>query len=444
MCVVVLLISTMVQIYSFSYMFEDPSLPRFLSYLCLFVFFMLILVTADNFVLLFLGWEGVGLCSYLLISFWNTRVPALKASLKAMLVNRVGDFFLLTAMLLLFNVFNSLNFLELFPLVPYFESSVFYLFNIELRFLDFVCFFLALGAFGKSAQLGLHVWLPDAMEGPTPVSALIHAATMVTAGVFLVIRCSPIFEFSTFGLYFLAIVGSCTAVFAGLCGLTEVDIKKIIAYSTCSQLGYMFFVCGLSGYNVALFHLFNHAFFKALLFLSAGSVIHAISNEQNIMRMGSLANILPLTFVSTFVGLCSLTAFPFTAGFFSKEFILSAAYASFGFIGNFCYCLGIFTGFLTSFYSYRLFYYVFLSEVNTNKNVIFNVSTENGFIAFVLFFLSFLSISSGFLFKDIFLGVGSNFFDYSIFISPSNLKIYDAEFLPFYIKILPLVFSCLG
>lgn len=282
------------------------------------------------------------------------------------------------------------------------------------------------------------------MEGPTPVSALIHAATMVTAGIFLVIRCSPIFEYSPFSLRFLVIVGSFTAVFAGLCGMVESDIKKIIAYSTCSQLGYMFFICGLSGYNLGLFHLFNHAFFKALLFLSAGSVIHCLSNEQNITRMGSLKNILPFTYASTLIGLLSLNAFPFTSGFYSKEIILSATFASSGFVALFAYFLGTFTSFLTAFYSYRFFYYVFIAENNSYKRVMVNTTSENFITVIPLLLLSFMSLFSGYLYKDIFLGLGSNFFDYSVFILPKNAITSNAEFLPSYIKLIPLICSLLG
>ena len=243
-----------------------------------------------------------------------------------MLVNRIGDFFILTGIVFIFNEIGSLNFLTLFSIIPYLSNSNFFFFGVEFNLLNVICFFLLLGAFGKSAQLGLHAWLPDAMEGPTPVSALIHAATMVTAGIFLVIRCSALFEYSPSSLCFLTFIGAFTAFFAGCCGLVESDIKKIVAYSTCSQLGYMFFICGLSGYNIGLFHLFNHAFFKALLFLSAGSVIHSLSNEQNITRMGGLKRILPFTFAMMLIGLLSLTAFPFTAGFYSKEIILSVAF----------------------------------------------------------------------------------------------------------------------
>ncbi len=444
MCFIVFTISLLVQIYSYSYMYSDPSLPRFISYLSLFVFFMLMLVTSDNFIVLFLGWEGVGLCSYLLISFWNTRLPALKSALKAMLVNRVGDFFILIGVLFIFTELGSLNFLTLFPMIPYLSASKFCIFGLSFNLLNLICIFLLLGAFGKSAQLGLHVWLPDAMEGPTPVSALIHAATMVTAGIFLVIRCSPIFEYSASSLAFLTFMGAFTAIFAGCCGVVESDIKKIVAYSTCSQLGYMFFICGLSGYNIGLFHLFNHAFFKALLFLSAGSVIHSLSNEQNIMRMGALRKLIPFTFAMILIGLLSLTAFPFTAGFYSKEIILSVAFVNDNFAGNFAFFLGTLTSFLTAFYSYRLLYYVFLSENNINKQVLLNFHSENIVTLIPLTVLAFFSLFSGFFFKDLFLGLGSNFFDFSIFVLPENFSIDKAEFLPSYIKILPLIASLLG
>lgn len=282
------------------------------------------------------------------------------------------------------------------------------------------------------------------MEGPTPVSALIHAATMVTAGVFLVIRCSPLFEYAPYILNLMVFFGAFTAIFSALCGVVENDIKKVIAYSTCSQLGYMFFICGLSGYNVGLFHLFNHAFFKALLFLSAGVIIHSVSNEQNLMRMGALSGVLPFTFSSMFIGLLSLNAFPYTSGFYSKEVILSSAFVSFGSFGSFAYLFGVLGSFLTAFYSYRLFFYIFISENNFHKSVILNVQEENIILCIPLFILAFFSIFSGYLFKDLFIGFGSTFFDYSIFILPSNLKIVDAEFLPGYIKVIPLIFSFAG
>lgn len=372
MFVVVNTVSALVHTYSVFYMEKDAHLTRFMSYLSLFTFFMLILVSADNFIQLFLGWEGVGLCSYLLINFWFSRVQANKAALKAIIMNRVGDFGLTFAILLIFFYFKSVDFGVVFLLAPIL-SDFFFTINFNLFFLtlncnihvmSFICFFLFVGAVGKSAQVGLHTWLPDAMEGPTPVSALIHAATMVTAGVFLIIRCSPLFEYAPGILTIMVFIGAITSFFAATVGVVQNDIKKIIAYSTCSQLGYMVFVCGFSGYSVSFFHLVNHAFFKALLFLSAGAVIHSLSNEQDIRRMGGLAKILPLTYSLFLVGSLALVGFPFLSGFYSKDFILEVAYSQYTLSGHFVFWLGTITASLTSFYSFRLIYFVFFNNTN--------------------------------------------------------------------------------
>lgn len=293
MLFVVTFISSLVHLYSSEYMENDPHLPRFMSYLSLFTFFMIILVTANNFVQMFVGWEGVGVSSYLLINFWFTRIQANKSAIKAMLVNRVGDFFILLGMFTIYIVFNTLDYDIVFSLAPLVYQNKITILFFEFSVIDIICIFLFLGAMGKSAQLGLHTWLPDAMEGPTPVSALIHAATMVTAGVFLLIRCSHLFEYSPIALSFVTLIGSMTAFFAATTGLFQNDMKRVIAYSTCSQLGYMVFACGLSSYDVAIFHLSNHAFFKALLFLGAGSIIHAVADEQDMRRLGGLKNLLP-------------------------------------------------------------------------------------------------------------------------------------------------------
>ena len=291
MCFVVTSISTLVHIYSTGYMSHDPHQPRFMSYLSLFTFFMLMLVTSDNFLQLFFGWEGVGLCSYLLINFWFTRLQANKSAIKAMIVNRVGDFGLAMAIFCIFLVFKTIDFCAVFTLVPYYVKHNTSFLTYNCNSITLIGFLLFVGAVGKSAQLVLHTWLPDAMEGPTPVSALIHAATMVTAGVFLIVRCSPLYEYSADVLFFITIVGSITAFFSASVGVFQNDLKKVIAYSTCSQLGYMVFACGLSNYSVSIFHVFNHAYFKALLFLSAGSVIHALSDEQDMRRMGGLISL---------------------------------------------------------------------------------------------------------------------------------------------------------
>lgn len=294
MLVVVLTISTVVHIYSISYMAHDPHINRFMSYLSLFTFFMIVLVTANNYIQMFVGWEGVGLCSYLLINFWYTRIQANKAAIKAMLVNRVGDINIIFAIVTIFYVFKSVDYSTVFALAYNYVNSTINIFNFDISVLDLICIFIFIGAVGKSAQVGLHVWLPDAMEGPTPVSALIHAATMVTAGVFVICRSSFIFEYAPTALIIVTIVGAITAFYSASIGLVQNDLKKVIAYSTCSQLGYMVFACGISGYNVSMYHLANHAFFKALLFLSAGSVIHSMHDEQDMRKMGGLLKILPL------------------------------------------------------------------------------------------------------------------------------------------------------
>jgi len=311
MLIVVTFISTLVHFYSTEYMSHDPHLPRFMSYLSLFTFFMLILVTADNFIQLFVGWEGVGLCSYLLINFWFTRIQANKAAIKAMVVNRIGDFGLALGIFVIYINFNSVEYSTVFALIPSYEFDFVYFFGFNVHLLTLIAILLFVGAVGKSAQLGLHTWLPDAMEGPTPVSALIHAATMVTAGVFLLARCSPIFEYAPNALIVVTFVGAVTAFFAASTGLLQNDLKKVIAYSTCSQLGYMIFACGLSNYSVGVFHLSNHAFFKALLFLGAGSVIHAVADEQDMRRMGGLKKLVPFTFAVMSIGSFALMGFPF-------------------------------------------------------------------------------------------------------------------------------------
>jgi NADH-ubiquinone oxidoreductase chain 5 len=319
MCVVVTFISSLVHLYSIEYMSHDPHLPRFMSYLSLFTFFMLILVTADNYVQMFVGWEGVGLASYLLINFWYTRIQANKAAIKAMVMNRIGDFCLLIGMMLIFINYKSVDYASVAVLTPVLKDNTVNFLNFNFHLLSLIGVFLFLGAVGKSAQLGLHTWLPDAMEGPTPVSALIHAATMVTAGVFLIARSSFIYEYINNILELITVFGALTSFFAATTGLVQNDMKRVIAYSTCSQLGYMVFACGLSNYSVGFFHLSNHAFFKALLFLSAGSVIHAVNDEQDMRKMGGLKNLVPFTYSMVVVGSLALIGFPFLTGFYSKD-----------------------------------------------------------------------------------------------------------------------------
>jgi len=444
MCVVVTFVSSLVHLYSIEYMSHDPHLPRFMSYLSLFTFFMLILVTADNFIQMFLGWEGVGLCSYLLINFWFSRVQANKAAIKAMIMNRIGDFCLVIGILILFVNFKSVDYATVAVLAPFFKSQTVNFLNIDFDILSLICIFLFLGAVGKSAQLGLHTWLPDAMEGPTPVSALIHAATMVTAGVFLIVRTSFLYEHAPRVLEFITILGACTAFFASTVGLLQNDLKRVIAYSTCSQLGYMVFSCGLSDYAVGVFHLANHAFFKALLFLGAGAVIHAVNDEQDMRKMGGLKNLIPLTYSTMTIGSLALIGFPFLAGFYSKDMILELSYGKFTSFSHFSYFLGTFGAFLTAFYSTRLVCLTFLVKPNGYKPVIGFAKETFSNISLALCFLTIPSIFVGFYTKDMIVGVGSDFFGAAIYNSPQMLHVFDAEFIEFFYKILPVTLSLLG
>nr|NP_038172.1 NADH dehydrogenase subunit 5 [Synura synuroidea]AAF36938.1 NADH dehydrogenase subunit 5 [Synura synuroidea] len=444
MLIVITFISTLVHIYSIEYMKEDPHLNRFMSYLSLFTFFMLVLVTSNNFLQLFVGWEGVGLSSYLLINFWFTRIQANKSSIKAMVLNRIGDFFFLIAIFSLYLITNSLDFDVIFSLVTLIKEYYIQIGIAKFCVLDLICLCLFLGATGKSAQLGLHSWLPDAMEGPTPVSALIHAATMVTAGVFLIIRCSFLFEYSPLILNLIIIIGSITALFAATTGLLQNDIKRVIAYSTCSQLGYMFFACGLSSYDVGFFHLYNHAFFKALLFLGAGSVIHALANEQDMRKMGGLRIILPFSYSIMLIGSLSLIGFPFLSGFYSKDVILEIAYAKYNTFGHFAYYLGVLAAFCTAFYSTRVLILVFLINTNGFRTNILNAHEGSYFFVLPLFFLTILSIISGYLSKDLFIGFGTDFWSNVIFILPYNYSLSDIEFLNLFNKILPLLVVLIG
>ncbi len=410
MLVVVTFVSALVHIYSIGYMSHDPHKPRFMSYLSLFTFSMLVLVVSDNFLQLFFGWEGVGLCSYLLIGFWYKKESANNAAIKAFVVNRIGDFGLAIAIFLIFLFFGTVNFNEVFLLVEQLSTKKLIFLGLESNLITLVCIFLFIGAMGKSAQFLLHTWLPDAMEGPTPVSALIHAATMVTAGVFLVVRCSPIFEYSQLALNLVTIIGMLTAIFAASIALVQNDIKKIVAYSTCSQLGYMFFAAGVGAYHVAIFHLFTHAFFKALLFLGSGSVIHAFKEEQDIRNMGGVRKKLPFTYIFMLLGTLALTGFPFLAGFYSKDAIIEFAYMRGSTLGNYAAVIGITTALLTSVYSWRLFFKTFHGSYN-NKKIAIQETHESPLIMLTpLFFLSLGALFSGFLFKEIFIGHSSNEF----------------------------------
>ena len=421
MLVVVTFVSSLVHIYSIGYMSHDPNKPRFMSYLSLFTFSMLALVTADNFLQLFFGWEGVGLCSYLLIGFWFKKETANNAAIKAFLVNRVGDFGLALGIFLIFFYFGTVNFDTVFEQIPQLDSTSIKFLGVTLNSVDLICLLLFIGAMGKSAQIFLHTWLPDAMEGPTPVSALIHAATMVTAGVFLIVRCSPIYEYSDLILSFITVIGMTTAVFAASVALVQDDIKKIIAYSTCSQLGYMFFAAGVGAYNVAMFHLFTHAFFKALLFLGAGSIIHSFKDEQNINNMGGVWKSLPLTYGLMIIGTLALTGFPFLSGFYSKDAIIEYAYLRGNNVGYYAASIGIFTAVLTSIYSWRLIFKAFHGPYQ-NKNFKIEEMHESPLVMLIpLFILALGAVISGYLFKELFIGYDSslNFWNNSIlFLQP--------------------------
>lgn len=450
MIFVVLFISALVKIYSMGYMQHDPHQFRFFSYLSFFTFFMLVLITADNFVQLFLGWEGVGLCSYLLISFWSTRLQAVKSALKAIVINRIADCGLLFAMGLMYAEYQSFDYATVFALVPHVVAS-------DSFYTNWIAFFLLVGAAGKSAQFGLHMWLPDAMEGPTPVSALIHAATMVTAGVFLIVRCSPLFEYSAV-LPLMAFWGGFTAFFAATIALFQYDMKKIIAYSTCSQLGYMFFACGTSNYYGAMYHLTTHAFFKALLFLAAGAVIHSFSDEQDIRKFGGVAQLLPLVYTVFLIGSFALMGFPFFSGFYSKEFILQYAYVR-GFYISFWFAN--IAALFTIIYSLKLLYFVFFNtdqsmpssfgvaklhcQTNMSKNMYRNFHEPSWFMLAPLILLAFSSIFSGYLLSDIYIGFDSFFFGNSILVRPEHsLGIAVEAKMPLVIKLLPLVYLFLS
>jgi len=410
MLVVVTVVSFLVHVYSIGYMSHDPDKPRFMGYLSLFTFAMLMLITSDNFLQLFFGWEGVGLASYLLIGFWFKKPSANAAAIKAFVVNRVGDFGLAIGIFLIYKYTGSLNFSEVFQFIPNLVDKKINFIGIEGNIITFICVFLFIGAMGKSAQLFLHTWLPDAMEGPTPVSALIHAATMVTAGVFLVVRCSPIYEYSAISQSLIITVGASTAFFAATIGLVQNDIKKIIAYSTCSQLGYMFFAAGIGAYHIAIFHLFTHAFFKALLFLCAGSVIHSLHEEQDIRKMGGIYKKIPYTYAFMVIGTLAITGFPFLSGFYSKDAILEAAFFSSNSMGSYATIIGVITAILTSIYSWRLIYKTFHGNYR-NENYAFEKVHESPLVILApLFLLTLGAVFAGFLFKDVFIGIDHQVF----------------------------------
>jgi len=414
MLVVVSLISSIIHFYSIGYMSHDPHKPRFMAYLSLFTFTMLTLVTADNFLQLYFGWEGVGLCSYLLIGFWFKKPSANAAAIKAFIVNRVGDFGFAIGIFLIFFFYGTVNYNEVFQQTPLLLQKEIIFLGIQFNLITLICLLLFMGAMGKSAQILLHTWLPDAMEGPTPVSALIHAATMVTAGVFLVVRCSPIFEYSQVALNVVATVGMVTAFFAATVALVQNDIKKIVAYSTCSQLGYMFFAAGVGAYHVAIFHLFTHAFFKALLFLGSGCVIHSFNEEQDIRSMGGVWKKIPYTYALMIIGTLALTGFPFLSGYYSKEAIIEFAYLKGSTIGYYAAAVGIFTALLTAIYSWRLIFKTFHGKYNNKKNNLSSIQESPLTMLIPSCLLAIGAIITGILFKETFTGSDTQFWNNSI------------------------------
>ncbi len=435
MFIPVLYISSLIHIFSTDYMAEDPHNQRFFSYLSLFTFFMLVLVSGANFFVMFVGWEGIGIVSYLLINFWFTRIQANKAAILALTMNRVGDMGLSIGYFALFALFGSLDYATIFSIVPFMNETA----------LTIIGLLLLIGAMAKSAQIPLHSWLPGSMEGPTPVSALIHAATLVTAGLYLLLRSSPLLEYSSTALLIITLTGATTAFFAATCGLVQNDLKRIIAFSTISQLGYMVMAVGLSQYNVALMHVINHAFFKALLFLGAGAVIHSFSDQQDVRRIGGLIRFLPFTYTTMLVGSLSLLATPWLTGFYSKDLIIELAYGQYSFSGTYAFILGSITAGLTAFYSFRLICLVFLTVPNGPKQSYLNTHEANNKVIIPLFLLALFSIFFGFIFSDLFVGMASDFFSNALFIKPNNISLIEAEFsLPLIIKFLPALLSLFG
>jgi NADH-ubiquinone oxidoreductase chain 5 len=436
MLIPVLIVSSLVHVYSIGYMSHDPHNQRFFSYLSLFTFMMIILVTANNYLLMFVGWEGVGICSYLLVSFWFTRIAANQSSMSAFLTNRVGDCFLTIGMFAILWSFGNLDYYTIFSITPYYNDNI----------ITIVGICLLIGAMAKSSQIGLHVWLPMAMEGPTPVSALIHAATMVTAGVYLLMRSSPLIEYSSTVLILCLWVGAITTVFSSLIGLFQQDIKKVIAYSTMSQLGMMVIAVGLSSYNIALFHLVNHAFYKGLLFLGAGAVIHAVADNQDFRKYGGLIHYLPLTYSVMLIASLSLVAIPFMTGFYSKDFILESAYGQYQLSSIVVYFIATIGAMFTTLYSVKVLYLTFMTNPNgplVNYKKLHAAHDGDIFMSFPLIVLAIFSIFFGYITKDIFIGLGSNFFsDNGLFIHPLHEIMLDTEFaVPTLFKLLPLIFT---
>lgn len=446
MLVVITSISALVHVYAFSYMAKDSHVQRFFACLSLFTFFMLMLVIADNYFQLFVGWEGVGLCSYLLITFWYTRAQANKSALQALVVNKVGDLALVLSLILIFILYKNTAFDFLFLQGSLDKlNSGFYMGLWYLSAGEVIGFLFFIGAVAKSAQLGLHTWLLSAMEGPTPVSALLHAATMVTAGIFLMIRSAPLLNYATNTMFFITILGAITALFAATCGLVQHDIKKIIAFSTCSQLGYMFYSCGLGNYTASLYHLTNHAFFKALLFMGAGAVIHALQGEQDLRRMGGLIKLMPMTYSAMLLASLSLLGFPFLSGFYSKDVLIELAWTHSSLEGTFSFWLAVFAAFLTAFYSTRLLHYVFISNSNAYQHVTKYVHEADSIMLWTFRPLIVGSLFVGYCLRSIFVGFGSTFFASSNLLNNFHLNnLVDSEFLPYYTKLIPVIFSFSG
>ncbi len=445
MLVVVTSVSALVHIYSIGYMSHDPHQPRFFAYLSLFTFAMLMLVTADNFVQLFFGWEGVGLASYLLIGFWYQRPSANAAAIKAFVVNRVGDFGLILGIATLFLTIGSVEFDTVFAAIPEMADKTFHFLGYEVPVVTTACLLLFMGAMGKSAQFLLHTWLPDAMEGPTPVSALIHAATMVTAGVFLLARLSPIFEFSAVALTVVTVIGAITAFFAATVGLVQNDIKRVIAYSTCSQLGFMFVAIGVGAYEIAMFHLFTHAFFKALLFLGSGSVIHAMSDEQDMRKMGGLFKMIPVTWVMMVIGTLALTGFPFTAGYYSKDAIIEAAYAGHNAAHMFAFTLTVTAALFTSFYSWRLIFMTFHGTSRASNEVLSHVHESPLVMLVPLVVLAVGALGAGMVFAPLFIGHAHEaFWLEAIFRGPENHIMHAFHDVPAWVPYAPTLMMIVG
>jgi NADH-quinone oxidoreductase subunit L len=445
MLLVVTIVSSMVHVYSIGYMAHDHSIPRFMAYLSFFTFFMLMLVTADNFVQMFFGWEGVGLCSYLLIGFWYDRPSANAAAIKAFIVNRVGDFGFSLGIFAVFLIFGSLQFDTVFAGAADVVGNTIDFLGWQVDALTVTCILLFIGAMGKSAQIGLHTWLPDAMEGPTPVSALIHAATMVTAGVFMMARLSPLFEYAPNALAVVGVVGGTTAIFAASVGMVQNDIKRVIAYSTCSQLGYMFFAAGASAYSAAIFHLMTHAFFKALLFLGAGSVIHAMSGEQDMRKMGGIRRMVPVTYVLMWIGSLALAGIPWFAGYFSKDMILEAAWAAGTGVGRYSYTLGVLAAFLTAFYSWRLIIMTFHGTPRADHEVMHHVHESPKVMLAPLVVLALGAIFAGAIGFEYFVGEErAEFWREAILVLPEHDSVEAAHHVPAIISLLPLIAALLG